>query len=170
MPEPSRRLAVLAGSFDPLTNGHLDLLDRAVRLFERVVMAVLVNPGKTPLFTIDERLAMIRRVTGGRPGVEVETFDGLLAEYVRRRGASAVVRGLRTSGEFSAELPTALMNRHLNAACETVFIVPAPSVMQISSRLVREIAALGGSLDGLVPPAVADELRRRFPAPGGAGR
>ena len=166
MPEASRRLAVLAGSFDPLTNGHLDLLDRAVRLFDRVVVAVLVNPGKAPLFTIDERLSMIREAVGTRSGVEVDSFAGLLADYVRRRGAVAVVRGLRTSGEFSAELPTALMNRHLNSDCETVFIVPAPSRMQISSRLVREIAALGGSLDGLVPAAVSTALARRFPAGG----
>jgi pantetheine-phosphate adenylyltransferase len=106
MPEASSRLAVLAGSFDPLTNGHLDMLDRAIRLFDRVVLAVLINPGKTPLFSIDERVSMIRDAVGGRPAVEVDTFDGLLAEYVRRRGATAVVRGLRTAGEFSSELPT----------------------------------------------------------------
>jgi pantetheine-phosphate adenylyltransferase len=161
------RLAVLAGTFDPVTHGHCDLIGRAVRLFDRVVVAALVNPAKQPLFTLDERLAMLTEATAGWPSVEVDTFDGLLAEYVRRRGASAVVRGLRSSTEFADESQVALMNRHLNPACETVFLVPSADTQHISSRLVREIAALGGPVDALVPPIAAAALARRLPRAGG---
>ena len=161
MPHPTR-LAVVAGSFDPLTNGHLDLIERSTRLFDRVVVAVLINAAKHPLFEIDDRMAMIREALMAHPGVEVDTFDGLLAEYVRRRGASAVVRGLRTASEFSDEWQIALMNRHLNAGFETVFLVPAAATMAVSSRIVREIASLGGSVDGLVPSGVAARLAERF--------
>lgn len=159
----SSRLAVVAGSFDPPTNGHVDLIERAMKLFDRVVVAVLVNPSKQPLFPTADRLAMMTEVLDARRWpVEIDTFDGLLADYVRRRGAAAIVRGLRTAGEFSDEFPVALMNRHLDPACETVFVVPAAATMHISSRLVREIASLGGPVDGLVPPGVAARLRHRF--------
>ncbi|MEO8483964.1 MAG: pantetheine-phosphate adenylyltransferase [Acidobacteriota bacterium] len=156
------RLAVLAGSFDPPTNGHLDMIARAATLFDRVVVALLVNPAKQPLFALDERVAMMRELVGRMPTVEIDTFDGLLADYVRRRNAVAVVRGLRTASEFSEEWQVALMNRHLNPACETVFVVPAAENMQISSRLVREIASLGGSVTGLVAPSIEVHLRSRF--------
>lgn len=159
----STRLAVVAGSFDPVTNGHIDLIERSVRLFERVVVAVLVNAAKQPLFEIEDRVAMTREALSAYPGVEVDTFDGLLAEYVRRRRASAVVRGLRTASEFSDEWQIALMNRHLNAGCETVFLVPSAATMAVSSRIVREIASLGGAVDALVPPGVAARLAERFP-------
>ncbi len=143
------RLAVMAGTFDPLTNGHLDVIARAARLFGRVVVAVLVNPAKAPLFALEDRMAMIREAVAPIAGAEVDAFDGLLADYVKRRQASAVVRGLRTASEFADEWPVALMNRHLNPACETVFVVPSAATMHVSSRLVREIAALGGPVDGL---------------------
>jgi pantetheine-phosphate adenylyltransferase len=159
------RLAVLAGSFDPLTNGHLDVIVRTTRLFDRVIVAVLINPAKSPLFTVQERVAMIREATVRVPGVEVDAFDGLLAEYVRRRRATAIVRGLRTSTEFSDEWPIAMMNRRLNPDCETVFVVPSVEHLCVSSRLVREIASLGGPVDGLVPPTVAARLVERFAAP-----
>lgn len=158
------RLAVCPGSFDPLTNGHLDMITRATRLFDRVAVAVLTNPGKHPLFTIGERVAMVRQCVSGIADahrIEVDTFDGLLADYVQRRQAVGVVRGLRSTAEFSEEAQMAMMNRHLNVGCETVFLVPSPDVAFISSRLVREIASLGGSLDGLVPPAVATALAER---------
>jgi len=159
----SSRLAVVAGSFDPLTNGHLDLIERAMTLFDRLVVAVLVNPAKQPLFGIDERLVMIREAIDARRWpVEVDTFDGLLADYVRRRGACALVRGLRTAGEFSHEWPVALMNRHLEATCETVFVVPGAAVAHVSSSLVREIASRRGPVADLVPAGVADRLARRF--------
>lgn len=160
------RLAIVAGSFDPLTNGHVDLIERGVKLFDRVVVAVLVNPAKQPLFSIEERVEMIRAVAAARQlPVEVDTFSGLLADFARQRGATALVRGLRTADEFADEWPTALMNRHLEPGCETVFVVPAAATMHISSRLVREIASLGGPVDGLVPDVVAASLRRRLPSP-----
>jgi pantetheine-phosphate adenylyltransferase len=158
------RLAVVPGSFDPPTNGHLDMIVRTAALFDRVVVALLVNASKQPIFTLEERVAMMREIVAAIPNVEVDTFDGLLADYVRMRGASAVVRGLRTTTEYSEEWPMAQMNRHLNPACETIFLVPAPEHMPISARLVREIASLGGPLTGLVPPSVDAQLKRRFSA------
>ena len=158
----SPRIAVLPGTFDPLTNGHLDVIVRSTKLFDRVIVAALVNPDKTPLFSLEERLAMIREATARVPRVEVDAFQGLLAEYVRAHGAAAIVRGLRTSAEFSGEWPVAMMNRRLNAECETVFVVPSVENMCVSSRLVREIASLGGAIEGLVPPAVAARLVERF--------
>jgi pantetheine-phosphate adenylyltransferase len=159
----SQRLAVVAGSFDPLTNGHLDLISRARTLFPRVVVAVLINPAKHPVFSLEDRVAMLREAVADRGwDVEIDTFEGLLADYVRRRGASAIVRGLRTAGEFSYESPIALMNRHLESSCETVFVVPGADVAHISSTLVREIASLRGPVDGLVPAGVASRLVQRF--------
>ncbi len=154
-------LAVFPGSFDPLTNGHVDVIDRASRLFDRVVVAVLVNSGKTPLFSVDERLAIIREVFADRPAIDVDAFDGLLVEYVRKRRGSAVVRGLRRASDFDYEVQMTDMNRHLDPGVETVFLVPSPHVAFISSTLVREIAALGGPVEGLVPGQVRARLIRR---------
>lgn len=158
----TNRLAVVAGSFDPFTNGHLDLVERAARLFDRVVVAVLVNKSKQAVFTTEERVGMIRDVVGAMPGVEVDTFDGLLVDYVRKRAAVAVVRGLRTAGEFTDEWPTALVNRQLNAACETVFVIPAAGVMHVSSRHVREVASFGGPIDAFVPAPIVARVARKF--------
>ena len=156
-----RRLAVVPGSFDPPTNGHLDIVRRSAALFDRVIVAVLVNSEKQPWFTAAERVDMMREAAAGIANVEVDTFDGLLADYVRLRGASAVVRGLRTAAEFSDEWQMALMNRHLNDGCETVFVVPSVPTVFVSARLVREVTSLGGSVDGLVPPGVARRLAER---------
>jgi pantetheine-phosphate adenylyltransferase len=161
MPE-SFRLAVVPGSFDPLTNGHLDVITRCTRLFDRVVVAVLVNPSKTPLFSLDERVAMIKEATVRIAGIEVDSFEGLLADYAKRVGAVAIVRGLRTATEFSDEWPVAMMNRRMNTGCETVFVVPSTDYMYVSSRLVREIASLGGSVEDFVPPVVATRLAERL--------
>jgi pantetheine-phosphate adenylyltransferase len=154
-------VAVFPGSFDPLTNGHVDVIDRASRLFDQVVIAVLVNSGKAPLFSIEERLAVIREVFAGRPSVDVDTFDGLLVEFARRRQASAIVRGLRRASDFDYEVQMTDMNRHLDPDVETLFLVPSPHVAFISSTLVKEIAALGGPVDGLVPDPVRARLLRR---------
>ena len=157
------RVAVCPGSFDPLTNGHVEMIARAARLFDRLIVAVLDNPSKHAWFTVDERTAMLREVLGALPDgrqIEVDAFNGLLVDYVTRRNASAVIRGLRTVSEFADESQMALMNRHLSG-CETVFLVSGPSVAYISSRLVKEVASLGGPLDGLVPPAVALRMTGR---------
>jgi pantetheine-phosphate adenylyltransferase len=161
--EGAVRVAVCPGSFDPLTNGHVEMIARAARLFDRLIVAVLDNPAKRAWFTVDERTAMLREVLGALPAarhIEVDAFNGLLVDYVTRRNASAVIRGLRTVSEFADESQMALMNRHLSG-CETVFLVSGPAVAYISSRLVKEVAALGGPLEGLVPPAVAQRLTGR---------
>jgi pantetheine-phosphate adenylyltransferase len=161
--EHAVRVAVCPGSFDPLTNGHVEMIARAVRLFDRLIVTVLDNPSKQAWFTVDERTAMLREVLSALPDgrhIEVDAFNGLLVDYVARRNATAVVRGLRTVNEFSDESQMALMNRHLSG-CETVFLVSGPAVAYISSRLVKEVAALGGPLDGLVPPAVALRITGR---------
>lgn len=155
------RLAIVPGSFDPLTNGHVDMIRRAAALFDRLVVAVLVNEQKTPLFTQEERVRMLRQACDAWPNVDVDTFDGLLVDYARRRGAVAIVRGIRSSADFEYEYPMALMNRHLEPQIETVFLVPAAEYAYISSRLVKEVFGLGGSVRALVPPIVADALEAR---------
>ena len=155
------RIAVCPGSFDPLTNGHVDLVRRAAGLFDRVLVAVLVNEQKTPLLSADERVAIAREVFAELPAVQVETFDGLVTDYAAGRGATAIVRGLRSAADFDYEWPMAAMNRRLRPAIETVFLVPSPEVSAISSRLVKEIWRLGGDIGGLVPPAVGTRMRAR---------
>ncbi len=158
------RLAVYPGSFDPLTNGHVDIIERGARLFDRIVLAILVNLDKSPLFSIEERVAILREVFAGQPNVEVETFDGLLVDYARRRGASVIVRGLRAISDFEFEMQMALMNRRLDSEIETVFMMPAEQYTYLSSRLVKEVFALGGSVAGLVPDVVETRLRMKADA------
>ena len=158
---PEFRLAIVPGSFDPLTNGHVDIIERAGRLFDRVVVAVLVNAGKQPLFGVDDRVAIIREVFAGQAHLEVDTFDGLLVDYARQRQAVSIVKGLRSVSDFDYESQMALMNRHLRPDVETLFLMPNERYSYVSSRLVKEVAALGGSIDDLVPPVVAARLSRR---------
>ena len=159
--EHTSRLAVYPGSFDPLTNGHVDIIQRGARLFDRIVVAILVNLEKSPLFSIDERVEIAREVFKAQPNVEVDTFGGLLVDYARRRDASMIVRGLRAISDFEYELQMALMNRRLNENIETVFMMPAEPYTYVSSRLVKEVFALGGSVSGLVPPVVEACLRAK---------
>ena len=168
MNQQIERIAVCPGSFDPLTNGHVDLISRAARLFDRVVVAILVNDQKTPLLPAADRVALAREVFAGEPRVQVETFDGLLVDFAARVGATAIVRGLRSAADFDYEWPMTVMNRRLRPAIETVFLVPAPEVSAISSRLVKEIWRLGGDISGLVPAAVQARLRALGPRPGAA--
>jgi pantetheine-phosphate adenylyltransferase len=158
---PSGRLAIFPGSFDPLTNGHVDIVLRCAHLFERVAVAVLVNPDKRPLFTAAERVEIIREVFREYPNVEVDAFDGLLVEYARRRRASALVRGLRAVSDFEHEFQMALMNRHLEPSLETVFMMPAEQYTYLSSRLIKEVFSLGGDVTGLVPAAVERWMRQK---------
>ena len=154
-------LAIYPGSFDPLTNGHVDIIQRGARLFDRIVVAILLNVEKSPLFTVEERVDIAREVFGNNPNVEVDTFDGLLVDYARRKRAGVIVRGLRAISDFEYEMQMALMNRNLNPEVETVFMMPAEPYTYVSSRLVKEVAALGGSVSNLVPRLVEDRLRKK---------
>ena len=154
-------LAVYPGSFDPLTNGHVDIITRGARLFDRIIVAILLNAEKAPLFTVAERVDIARDVFKGRPNVEVDTFDGLLVDYVERRHAQVIVKGLRAVSDFEFEFQMALMNQRLNSNIETVFMMPAEKYTYISSRLIKEVFSLGGRVDGLVPELVEERLREK---------
>jgi pantetheine-phosphate adenylyltransferase len=154
------RIACCPGTYDPVTNGHLDIVARAAKVFDSVIVAVLVNPGKQPLFTLEERLALLKDATADIPGVEVDSFDGLLVEYARHRGVSAIVKGLRAVSDFDYELQMAQMNYRL-AGVETMFMTTNPSYSYLSSSLVKDVAHNGGDVSGLVPGPVAAMLRER---------
>jgi pantetheine-phosphate adenylyltransferase len=160
-------LAVYPGSFDPLTNGHVDIISRGARLFDRIIVAILVNAEKDPLFSMDERVDIARAVFRDQRNVEVDTFDGLLVDYVARRGAQVIVRGLRAVSDFEFEFQMALMNQRLNAKIDTVFMMPAEQYTYISSRLIKEVFALGGRVHGLVPDTVEQRLREKLADAGG---
>ena len=154
-------VAVYPGSFDPLTNGHVDIILRGARLFDRIIVAILVNAEKSPLFSMEERIEIARAVFAEHTNVEVDTFNGLLVDYIERRGAQVIVRGLRAVSDFEFEFQMALMNRRLKPKIETVFMMPAEQYTYISSRLIKEVFALGGRVHGLVPDMVEDRLRRK---------
>jgi pantetheine-phosphate adenylyltransferase len=157
------RIAVYPGSFDPLTNGHLDIIRRATRMFDRLLVAILENEGKSPLFTLTERKDLIARCTASIPGVEVHSFSGLLVDFAARFDAKAVIRGIRAVSDYEYELQMALMNRELNAQVETIFMLPAVEYTYVSSRLVKEVFRLGGDVARLVPPVVLESLKARLP-------
>ena len=154
-------LAVYPGSFDPLTNGHVDIITRGARLFDRIIVAILVNAEKAPMFSMDERVEIARAVFKDQTNVEVDTFDGLLVDYVERKRAQAIVRGLRAVSDFEFEFQMALMNQRLNPRIETVFMMPAEQYTYISSRLIKEVFSLGGQVRGLVPDIVESRLREK---------
>ena len=154
-------IAIYPGSFDPITMGHVDIIQRGARLFEKIVVAVLLNADKSPLFTVHERVDIAREVFRDRANVEVETFDGLLVDYARRKQAGVIVKGLRAVSDFEYEMQMALMNRRLNPEVETVFMMPTEPYTYVSSRLVKEVVALGGSVKGIVPEIVERRLREK---------
>jgi pantetheine-phosphate adenylyltransferase len=158
---PNGRLAIFPGSFDPITNGHVDIILRSAHLFERILVAVLVNQEKKALFTPGERVAIVREVFSEYSNVEVDTFGGLLVDYARRRRASVIIRGIRAVSDYEYEFQMALMNRHLEPSLETVFMMPAEQYTYLSSRLIKEVFGLGGEVTGLVPAAVETWLRRK---------
>src|SRR5438552_9501407 len=154
-------LAVYPGSFDPLTNGHVDIIERGARLFDRIIVAIAVNAEKAPMFSMAERVDIAKTVFRNHPNVEVDTFEGLLVNYVERRKANVIVRGLRAVSDFEYEFQMALMNRELAASIETVFMMPAVQYSYISSRLIKEVLSLGGKVHGLVPALVETRLREK---------
>jgi pantetheine-phosphate adenylyltransferase len=164
------RTAIYPGSFDPLTLGHVDIIARGSALFDRIVVAVLKNIDKQPLFSVEERMEMIRETFADRENVEADSFSGLLVDYAVSRGAAAIVRGIRAISDFEYEFQMALMNRRLAPSLETVFMMPAEEYSYVSSRLIKEVALLGGSVTGLVPPGVEARLKERLASSADVGR
>lgn len=156
------RIAIYAGSFDPITRGHEDLMMRSLGFVDRLVVAVATNVAKQPLFTVDERLKLIRTAIGDESRIEVKQFDGLLVDFAKHVGARLLIRGLRAVSDFEYEYQMALMNRHLSAGLETVFMVPSLETTYISASLVREVARFGGDVEGLVHPVIAEALRAKY--------
>jgi len=157
-------IAIYPGSFDPVTNGHLDLIGRGEKMFDRLIVAVLKNMEKAPLFSVPERVEMLRDVTKHFRSVEVDVFQGLLVDYARKRDAAVILRGIRAVSDYEYELQMALMNRKLEPRLETVFMLPGETYSYLSAKLVREIAQLGGPLTGLVPPLVEQKIRAKLAA------
>jgi len=155
-------VAIYPGSFDPITNGHLDLIQRGSRLVGRLIVAILRNETKQPLFSVDERMEMLREVVAVYPNVEVDCFHGLLVDYAQERHATVLLRGIRAISDYVEELQMALMNRRLNPNVETIFMMSGEAYSFISSRLVKEVISLGGNISGLVPPSVETRLRNRI--------
>jgi len=160
--KPAHVLAIYPGSFDPITNGHLDLVARGSALFDKLIVAILRNDEKQALFSVDERIEMTREVMGDFSNVEVTAFDGLLVDYAAQCGASVILRGIRAVSDYEYELQMALMNRRLRPEIETVFLMAGEAYSFISSRLVKEVIRLGGNISGLVPPSVEGRLRKRL--------
>jgi pantetheine-phosphate adenylyltransferase len=154
-----KRRAVYPGTFDPVTNGHIDLVQRGAALFDHLFVAVLKNTDKLPLFSVEDRVEMLEEATGKFQNVSVTTFDGLLVDYAKKTGASVILRGIRAVSDYEYELQMAMMNRRLSTSVETVFMMPAEAYSYLSSRLVKEISSLGGSISGLVPPGVERRLK-----------
>lgn len=161
-PKPSSLVAIYPGSFDPITNGHLDVIARGARLTDRLIIGILRNENKQILFSVSERIAMLEEVVGCYRNVEIEAFDGLLVDFASQRGASVILRGIRAISDYEYELQMALMNRRLNPSIETVFLMAGEAYSFISSRLVKEVIRLGGNISGLVPPSVERRLQETF--------
>lgn len=155
------RRAIYPGTFDPLTNGHIDIISRASGLFDEVIVALLINPGKNPMFTVPERVEILNEVLKPEfPSVSIETFEGLLVEYCRQRQVNAIIRGVRSIKDYEYELPMVLMNRRLNPDVETVLLVASEENSYVSSSLIKEVFTLGGSIDGLVPDLIIERMKQ----------
>lgn len=158
----NQKLAIYPGTFDPLTNGHISIIKRALKIFDRLVVAILINPSKTPLFSLEERIDMINEIFKGEPNVEVDTFNGLLIDYAVQKKSNVIVRGLRALSDFEYEFQMALMNRKLNRDIQSVFLMTDYKWFYISSTIVKEAARYGGDIKGLVPPFICAKLKQKF--------
>jgi pantetheine-phosphate adenylyltransferase len=156
------RSAIYPGSFDPLTNGHLSLIQRGLKMFDSLIVAIAVNPKKTPLFSVEERRELIKEALGNDPRIEVADFQGLLVDFAKKRGLNVVLRGLRAVSDFEFEFQLANMNRRLSPELETVFMMTGEDYFYISSNLVREVASFGGNVEGTVPPNVLEKLKAKY--------
>jgi pantetheine-phosphate adenylyltransferase len=159
------RICIYPGTFDPVTNGHMDVVARAAHMFDKVIMAVAANPGKAPLFSVSERMRLIEGNLAALPNVEAGSFEGLLVEYARTRGAIAIIRGLRALSDFEFEFQMALMNRHLDSNIETIFVMTKDAYSYTSSRLVKQVSLYGADITPFVPPNVSEALKHRKAAP-----
>ncbi len=157
-----KNIAVYPGTFDPITNGHIDLVERSLGIFDEVIIALAPNPKKIPLFTIEERIEMIKTATKGLRNVKTDVFNGLLVNYAKKKKAKAIIRGLRAVSDFEYEFQMALMNRRLDSRIETVFLMPSEEYSYLTSTIIKEIAAFKGSVKGLVPKIVEDKLKKKF--------
>jgi pantetheine-phosphate adenylyltransferase len=157
-----KHIAVYPGTFDPVTNGHLDLVERSLSIFGELVIAVAANPKKKPIFSLEERIGMFREITTNFKNVSIEGFDGLLIDYVKRKKAAAIIRGLRAVSDFEYEMQMALANRRLDSTIETVFMMPSETYSFITSTIVKEMASYGGDVSTLVPPNVLARLKKKF--------
>ena len=155
-------IAIYPGTFDPLTNGHLSIINRSLKIFDGLIIAILVNPKKTPLFSLEERIDMIKQVLGDKENIEVDSFDGLLVDYAVQKGANVIVRGLRALSDFEFEFQLALMNRKLNRDVQSVFLMTDYKWFYISSTIIKEAASLNGNITGLVPPLVCEKLKEKY--------
>ena len=157
-----KKVAIYPGSFDPITNGHIDMVERGLRLFDKIIICILCNPGKETLFTIEERLEMIRKSLKKFPNIEIDSFDGLLVDYGAKRNADAILRGMRAVSDFEYEFQLALMNRKLNRKIQTVFLMTGFRWIFTSSSIIKEAASFGGDVTGMVPPIVNKKLKEKF--------
>jgi pantetheine-phosphate adenylyltransferase len=157
-----KKIAVYPGSYDPLTNGHIDIIERGLKIFDKLIVATLYNPQKSGLFSIEERMNMLKETFKDHTQIEVDYFEGLLVDYLKKKNIRTVVRGLRAISDFEIEFQMALMNRSIEPECETIFLVPSVNYSFVSSRLVKEIYQLGGEIKGMVPPVVDQKLKEKF--------
>lgn len=156
------KVAIYPGTFDPITNGHLSIIRRALEIFDKLIIAILTNPQKKPLFSLDERIYMIKEATKGLGNIEVDSFEGLLVDYAVKKGAKVIIRGLRAMSDFEFEFQMALMNRKLNRSVQSIFLMTDYKWLYISSSIVKEVASFGGDISGLVPEVVCEKLKEKF--------
>ena len=158
----SKNIAIYPGTFDPITNGHLSILTRALKIFDKLIIAILNNPQKAPLFTLEERISLIKKVLKDKPNIEIDSFDGLLVDYVVQKESNVIIRGLRALSDFEYEFQMALMNRKLNRDVQSIFLMTDYKWFYTSSTIIKEAASLGGDISGLVPPIICEKLKEKF--------